>query len=149
VLNQILVGPNGLRAGWRVLMFIALLAVLFGGFVLIRAGGPEAFREHYRNQNQSQITITPLLMGGAEAITLLFLCVAAMAMGKLEHRKFGEYGLPLRLALRKNKEQRTKNKEQRTKNKEQRTKNKEQRTKNRNRAYRKSGPETKTFGNPG
>ena len=43
-LNQILVGPNGLRAGWRVLMFIALLAVLLGGFVLIRAGGPEAFR---------------------------------------------------------------------------------------------------------
>jgi membrane protease YdiL (CAAX protease family) len=100
-LNQILVGPNGLRAGWRVLMFIALLAVLFGGFVLIRVGGPEALREHYRNQNQSQITITPLLMGGAETITLLFLCVAAMAMSKLEHRKFGEYGLPLRLALRK------------------------------------------------
>jgi uncharacterized protein len=95
------VGPNGLRAGWRVLMFTALLAVLLGGFVLIRAGGAGAFREHYRNQNQSQITITPLLMGGAEAITLLFLCVAAIAMGKLEHRKFGEYGLPLRLALRK------------------------------------------------
>lgn len=100
-LSPILVGPNGLRAGWRVLMFIALLAVLFGGFVRIRAGGPEAFREHYRNQNQSQITITPLLLGGSEAITPLFLCAAAMAMGKIEHRKFGEYGLPLRLALRK------------------------------------------------
>jgi membrane protease YdiL (CAAX protease family) len=101
-LRQIFVGPNGLRAGWRVLMFIALLAVLFGGFVLTRAGGPEALREHYRNQNLSQITITPLLMAGSEAITLLFLCIAALAMGKLEHRKFGEYGLPLKLALRKN-----------------------------------------------
>ena len=100
-LKQIFVGSNGLRAGWRVLMFITLLAVLFGGFVLIRAGGPTAFREHYRNQNQSQITITPLLMGGSEAVTLLFLCIAALAMGKLEHRKIGEYGLPLRLALRK------------------------------------------------
>src|ERR1700691_1299937 len=100
-LKSIFVGPNGLRAGWRVLMFIVLSAVLLGGFVLIRAGGPEAFREHYRNQNQSQITITPLLMGGSEAVTLLFLCIAALAMGKLEHRKFGEYGLPLRLALRK------------------------------------------------
>ena len=98
-LKQIFVGPDGLRAGWRVLLFITLLAVLFGGFVLIRAGGPAAFREHYRKQNQ--ITITPLLMGGSEAITLLFLCIAALAMGKLEHRKFGEYGLPLRLALRK------------------------------------------------
>jgi membrane protease YdiL (CAAX protease family) len=100
-LRSIVVGPNGLRAGWRVLMFITLFAVLLGGFVLIRAGGPEAFREQYRNQNQSQITITPLLMGGSEAITLLVLCVAALVMGKIEHRKFGEYGLPLRLALRK------------------------------------------------
>ncbi len=100
-LKQMFVGPNGLRAGWRVLMFITLPAVLLGGFVLIRAGGPAAFRENYRNQNPSQITITPLLMGGSEAITLLFLCIAAMAMGKIEHRKLGEYGLPLRLALRK------------------------------------------------
>jgi membrane protease YdiL (CAAX protease family) len=100
-LKKLFVGANGLRAGWRVLMFIALLAVLFGGFVLMRAGGPEAFREHYRNQNQSQITITPLLLGGSEAIALLFLCIPALVMGKIEHRKFAEYGLPLRLALRK------------------------------------------------
>ena len=49
-LKQIFVGPNGLRAGWRVLMFIALFAVLLGGFVLIRAGGPEAFREEYKTR---------------------------------------------------------------------------------------------------
>jgi uncharacterized protein len=97
--KQIFVGPNGLRAGWRMLMFIALVAILLGGFVLIRAGGPEAFREQYRNQGQ--VTITPLLMAGSEALTLLFLSVAALAMGKLERRKFGEYGLPPRLALRK------------------------------------------------
>jgi CAAX protease family protein len=76
-----------------------LFAVLLGGLVLIRAGGPEAFREKYRNQ--SQITITPLVMGGSEAITLVFLCSAALVMGKIEHRKFGEFGLPLRLALKK------------------------------------------------
>ena len=98
-LKQIFVGPNGLRAGWRILMFLTLVAVLLGGFVLIRAGGPAAFREGYRNQ--TQITITPLLMGGSEALTLLILCIAALTMGKIEHRKFGEYGLPLRLALTK------------------------------------------------
>jgi hypothetical protein len=86
-LKSIFVGPNGLRAGWRVLMFIALFAVLFGSFVLIRAGGLQGFREQYRNQ--SHITITPLVMGGSEEITLLFLSVAALVMGKLEHRKFG------------------------------------------------------------
>ena len=98
-LKRISIGPNGMRAGWRVLMFIALFGLLLGGFVLIRAGGPEAFREQYKNQ--SHITITPLLIGGSEAITLLFLCIAALVMGNLEHRKFGEYGLPVQLALRK------------------------------------------------
>ena len=95
--KPIFVGPNGLRTGWRLLMFLALFGVLFGGFVLIRAGGPQGFREQYRNQ--SHITITPLVMGGSEAITLLFLGIAALVMGKLEHRKFSEYGLPLRKAL--------------------------------------------------
>jgi uncharacterized protein len=97
--KQIFVGPNGIRAGWRVLLFIALSAVLMGSFALIRAGGPAALREGYKTQ--SQVTITPLLMGGSEALTLLFLCSAALVMGKIEHRKLGEYGLPLRLALKK------------------------------------------------
>jgi len=97
--KPIFVGPNGLRAGWRLLMFFALFSVVFGGFVLIRAGGPQSFVEKYKSQ--SHITITPLIMGGSEAIALLFLCGAAWIMSKLEHRKFTEYGLPLRLALRK------------------------------------------------
>jgi membrane protease YdiL (CAAX protease family) len=96
-LKPIFVGPNGLRAGWRILMFLTLFAVLLGGFVLIRTGGPQGFREQYRNQGQ--IAITPLIMGGSEALTLLFLGGAALIMGKLEHRKFSEYGLPLRKAL--------------------------------------------------
>lgn len=96
-LRPVFVGPNGLRAGWRLLIFIALFVTLFGSFVLIRAGGPQGFLEQYKNQ--SHITITPLVMGGSEALTLLFLCVAALIMAKLEHRRFGEYGLPLRKAL--------------------------------------------------
>ena len=96
-LKAIFVGPNGLRAGWRLLMFVALYAILLGGFVLIRAGGPQAFLEKYRNH--SHILITPLVMGATEAISLLVLCAAALIMGKLEHRNFSEYGLPLRKAL--------------------------------------------------
>jgi hypothetical protein len=78
-------------------MFLVMTAFLFGTFVLIRAGGPGGFREQYKNQGH--VTITPLVMGGSEAITLLFLCAAALVMGKFEHRKFGEYGLPVRLVL--------------------------------------------------
>ncbi len=98
-LKQIFVGPNGVRAGWRLVIFLALLAVVVGSLVLIRTGGPQGFRQNYRNQ--SHITITPLIMGESEAVTLLFLCGAAVIMSKLEHRKFSEYGLPLRKALRK------------------------------------------------
>jgi hypothetical protein len=96
-LKQIFIGPNGVRAGWRLLIFLALFAALLGSFVLIRAGGPQGFLEKYRSQ--SHITVTPLVMGGSEAITLLFLFGATLIMGKLEHRKFSEYGLPLRKSL--------------------------------------------------
>jgi uncharacterized protein len=97
VWKRVFIGPNGLRAGWRALIFLAVFGVLFGGFALIRAGGLQSIREQYRNQ--SHITITPFLLGGSEAIALLFLSVAALAMSRLEHRKFGDYGLPLRKAL--------------------------------------------------
>jgi hypothetical protein len=96
-LKPIFVGPHGLRAGWRLLIFLSLFAGLFGSFVLITAGGFQGLQEKYRIQ--SHITITPLMMGESEAITLLFLFGAALIMAKLEHRKFTEYGLPLRKAL--------------------------------------------------
>jgi len=99
-LTPIFIGPNGLRAGWRLLIFVALVVVLLGGFVLIRNGGVQGFRE--AQKHVGEITVTPLLMGGSEAIAFLILCAAALIMGKIEHRKFSQYGLPLRQALRKN-----------------------------------------------
>jgi membrane protease YdiL (CAAX protease family) len=78
-------------------MFAALVVVLLGGFVLIRNGGLQGFREAQRHAGQ--ITVTPLLMGGSEATAFVLLCVAALIMGKIEHRKFSEYGLPPRQAL--------------------------------------------------
>jgi hypothetical protein len=40
-------------------------------------------------------------MGSNEALVFLILCFITWIMGKIEHRKFSEYGLHLRLALRK------------------------------------------------
>jgi hypothetical protein len=61
-LRPIFIGPNGLRAGWRLahvprscLPFY--LEVSFSS----AAGGPQSFQEKYKNQ--SHITITPLVMG--------------------------------------------------------------------------------------
>jgi membrane protease YdiL (CAAX protease family) len=98
-LKPIFVGPNGLRAGWRLLIFLPLVVVLLGGFILVRSGGPQGFREAQRHAGQ--ITVTPFLMGGSEGAVFLLVCVATLIMGKIEHRNFSEYGLPLRQALRK------------------------------------------------
>ena len=96
-LKEIFMGPDGLRAGWRLLIFVTLVAVLLGGFLLIRNGGVQGFRE--AQKHAGEITVTPLLMLGSEGITFLLLCVATFTMGKIEHRKFSAYGLPLRQAL--------------------------------------------------
>jgi uncharacterized protein len=98
-MKPIFIGPNGLRAGWRLLIFVALVVVLLGAFVLIRNGGVQGLRE--AQKHAAEITVTPLLMFKGEGIAFLLLCVAALIMSKIEHRKFSEYGLPLRQALRK------------------------------------------------
>lgn len=96
-LRSIFVGPNGPRAGWRLLIFAVLVFVLLGGFLLIRNGGLRGFQE--AQKRAGEITVTPLLMIWSDGMAFLLLYVAALIMGKIEHRKFGEYGLPLRRIL--------------------------------------------------
>jgi membrane protease YdiL (CAAX protease family) len=98
-MKRVIVGPNGLRAGWRLLLFVVLVVVMLGSFILISNGGLQGVRE--AQKQAAQITITPFLLGSNDAIAILVLCVATLIMGKLEHGKFSEYGLPLRQALRK------------------------------------------------
>ncbi len=96
----IFIGPNGLRAGWRLLVFSALFGGLFASATLIRFGGLQGVRDAKRNLGQT--IHTPFFMSKSEAIAFLLLCVATLIMGKIEGRKFSEYGLPLRHALGKN-----------------------------------------------
>jgi membrane protease YdiL (CAAX protease family) len=96
-LKSIFLGCDGLRAGWRLLMFLAMSFVLLAAFALIRSGGVQGFLDDQKKA--AQVTITPLLMGGSEAIALLIICFAALVMAKIERRKFGEYGLPMAKAL--------------------------------------------------
>jgi hypothetical protein len=49
-LKQIFVGSNGLRAGWRLFMFLDLFGVLWGGIALIRAAGRKPFRSSTRTK---------------------------------------------------------------------------------------------------
>ncbi len=93
--REILVGPSGLRAGWRLLIFVILVFVLLGGFLLIRNGGLQGFQEAQKHE----ITVTPLLMIWSDGMAFLLLCAATLIMGKIEQRKFSDYGLPFRQAL--------------------------------------------------
>jgi uncharacterized protein len=89
-LKPIFTGPSGLRAGWRLLIFLALLGVPAAGLLAIA---------HARGGRPEQVTVTPFLMGANEGLVLLILCLVTWVMGRIEHRKFSEYGLPLRQAL--------------------------------------------------
>lgn len=88
-------GPNGIRAGWRVLIFAAIMgafAFLLGFAVRLLGIG----------QLQAGVsTITPLGLSILEGTILLFTVVPALIMAVIEHRKFGDYGLPARFAFRK------------------------------------------------
>jgi uncharacterized protein len=95
-IRSLFLGPRGLRAGWRLLIFMALLVVLVGGTALVR-GGPHGLRNSHKHLDE--ITMTPLLMGVSEALAFAIVCLATFIMGRIENRKFSEYGLPLRQAL--------------------------------------------------
>lgn len=96
-IKLLFVGPRGLRAVWRLLIFIGLLLILFGGTALVRTGGLQGLRKAHNHL--SNVTVTPFKLGVSEAIAFAILCLATAIMARLEHRKFSEYGLPLRQAL--------------------------------------------------
>lgn len=89
-LREIFIGPNGLRAGWRLLIFLALLAVLLGAsYPLQKLIG------RYFGTDFSAINV----IVGESAIFAIVL-IATAVMGKVEHRSLAEYGLPFRLIFR-------------------------------------------------
>jgi membrane protease YdiL (CAAX protease family) len=95
--NNIFRGPNGIRAGWRVVIFLSIVGAMAGigsvivGLLLRSAGGRPQF---------AMSMLTPLGVSISEGIIFLLTAVAALIMARMEHRKFGEYGLPARFAFR-------------------------------------------------
>ncbi len=85
-------GPAGLRAGWRALVFLLLMAL--GEW-----------------QGSSVIKAEHKLFGAGEsaegwlfekAILFVFVLIVVLVIGAFEHRSLREYGLPLRKAFGKN-----------------------------------------------
>lgn len=91
--NPIFLGDNGLRAGWRLLIFFLLLSIPAAALFIASRLNP--------GPSPSQITITPLLLSVNDAVLLVILAGATLVMSKIEHRRFAEYGLPFVRAFRK------------------------------------------------
>lgn len=93
-LRPIFVGRNGLRAGWRVALFLAIFpaAVVIPALVL----GHFVPRIPAWAKSQPVGTFTLSYLISFESWQTLFLFLAVFVMSKIEKRTFSDYGLPRR-----------------------------------------------------
>jgi membrane protease YdiL (CAAX protease family) len=87
----VFLNDRGLRAGWRLLIFLAILvpvsiAVLAAFGLLLRA---------VRGPNFHTAPLSPFWMGLGEMATFLCVLLATWIMSRIERRPAGVYGLPL------------------------------------------------------
>ena len=99
--SSIFRGPNGIRAGWRVLIFLAIVAGLVAVVNLV-VWLVLHFLLHQTNRFGTASSLSPAVAVLSDGAILLFTGLAALIMSRIEHRKWGEYGLPVRLAFRRN-----------------------------------------------
>jgi membrane protease YdiL (CAAX protease family) len=96
--RKIFFGPNGLRAGWRLLIFLALVAAL--RFLVVQKllrlfpAVVKLFREA-----QAGGVLSPEFQLIFEASGIFVVFVAAAIMSRIEKRRFGAYGIPLQGAF--------------------------------------------------
>jgi membrane protease YdiL (CAAX protease family) len=84
--RRLLFGPCGLRAGWRLLLFLAIFYLLAGArnAVIRRVGGLDDAELYVFNQ----------------ATRFIFCLIAGALIGRFEGRSIADYGLPWRQAFR-------------------------------------------------
>ncbi|HEX8816848.1 MAG TPA: CPBP family intramembrane glutamic endopeptidase [Terriglobales bacterium] len=97
--KQIFFGPDGLRVIWRLLIFAVLTVALLAACLLIRNGGVQGFLE--AKKHSGEVTPTPFMVANAEFWALGLLCLSTWIMAKIEHRRFGVYGLSWSRAFKK------------------------------------------------
>jgi uncharacterized protein len=83
-------GPNGLRAGWRLLIFLAIFIPLVYG---MSRGVDAVIRRMHADLS------TPLGQVLSIDLLVLPLLIATWIMGRIERRTFADYGLPWRRAF--------------------------------------------------
>lgn len=84
-------GPNGIRAGWRLLLFIAFFIAIVSS---INFGLRLVPSVHAWIKTQNPQVMTPSLMILEEGVAVLSLILAALLMSLIEKRTFADYHLP-------------------------------------------------------
>ena len=92
VLVRMMYGPAGLRAGWRAIVFLLLMA-------LGEWQGSRVIEAEHRLFGPGE---SPEGWLFEKTILFLFVLIVVLVIGAFEHRSLREYGLPLREAFGKN-----------------------------------------------
>jgi membrane protease YdiL (CAAX protease family) len=97
-IENVFMGPTGIRAGWRLLLFIFLwlACIKAEGFTLKHIPG---VNEWFKAQDPN--VFTPPVAIFSEAIMLFALLVATAIMALIEKRTYADYYLPMNQFLRK------------------------------------------------
>lgn len=92
-------GPNGIRAGWRALIFLAIVVGLVAAVNLV-VWLVLHFLLHRSPHFGATSSLTPAAAILSDGSMLVFTGLAALIMSRIEHRQWGQYGLPVKFAFR-------------------------------------------------
>jgi len=95
-IRKVFFTQDGLRAGWRFLIFVLLLVVCLSA---IRLGLKEILTLHRILQQAQNGTLTPTFEFVFEPSVIVGLFLVTLVMAKIEKRSFWSYGLPLQGAF--------------------------------------------------
>lgn len=90
-------GPNGIRAGWRILIFFGILAAIVAVISLIVIAFAHGKRASFGGLSQ----LTPAGLSVNEGVAFLLIAIAALIMARIERRRWSQYGLPVLSAFKK------------------------------------------------
>jgi len=85
------VGRGGIRAGWRLAIFLAIVVGLIAGLSFIA--------RTVFHVNPPTGPMEPLSLLHNEGVAFLIILFAGWVMSKIEHRRIADYGLPMRRAF--------------------------------------------------
>src|SRR5882762_7617155 len=94
--SKIFLGANGLRAGWRLLIFLAVLISCLLGFREVLVHIPTLTRM-VQPLREGRLVVSAALI--AEFQFVLSLLIAVSVMSRIERRSLADYGLPAQAAF--------------------------------------------------